>query len=243
MGLDIYVGPLCRYYAGAWQTVVQQWGEREGIPIKVVRPKGSGLRAVWQKMLACLTIRRSTDPIAIVQTWRNELAAQGRFGSGKDWNWPESLEVAYETDKPNFDGYGAVQLWAAYAERPLVQKPRDFSNDWTADAVFAQVNLAPSEFGHLIGPELWLPVSFDEVFEAEEPNGNRPKIGSVFAMLRQLRRLNQISWNAPEDAVRQWRRDDYNPESFESIARWGFSIWFCLAESAASKRLPMRLDY
>ncbi|MFN7926199.1 MAG: hypothetical protein U0Q16_39235 [Bryobacteraceae bacterium] len=27
------------------------------------------------------------------------------------------------------------------------------------------------------------------------------------------------------------------------LARWGFSIWFCLVEYAVKNRLPMRLDY
>ncbi len=30
MGLDVYVGPLSRYYTGQWETVVQQWGRQIG---------------------------------------------------------------------------------------------------------------------------------------------------------------------------------------------------------------------
>ena len=30
MGLDIYAGPLTRYYSHNWKTVVQQWAEENG---------------------------------------------------------------------------------------------------------------------------------------------------------------------------------------------------------------------
>src|SRR5690606_18200676 len=38
MGLDIYAGPLTRYYAGDWQTVVQRYGAEQGLEVHVVRP-------------------------------------------------------------------------------------------------------------------------------------------------------------------------------------------------------------
>jgi hypothetical protein len=171
------------------------------------------------------------------------LAAKGYFLGQKDWDWPEALEIEYETDKPDFDGYGAVQVWAAYAEQPTVARPEGFSRAWPEDTVYGQVSRQPTTFGHVIGPELWLPVVFERVFEAEEPNGNRPKIGSVFTLRSQLRHLNELTWNANDDAIRSWRQDDFEPERLESMARWGFSILFCLTEFAAEKRLPMRLDY
>ena len=38
MGLDVYAGPLSRYYAGDWLTVVQQLGREQGIAVEVRRP-------------------------------------------------------------------------------------------------------------------------------------------------------------------------------------------------------------
>ena len=31
MGLDVYVGPLIRYYTGDWETIVQQIGRETGM--------------------------------------------------------------------------------------------------------------------------------------------------------------------------------------------------------------------
>ena len=38
MGLDVYVGPLVRYYTGDWQTIVQQLGREAGTAVEVRRP-------------------------------------------------------------------------------------------------------------------------------------------------------------------------------------------------------------
>jgi hypothetical protein len=35
--LDIHVGPLCRYYPDAWETVVQRYGRETGAPAYTVR--------------------------------------------------------------------------------------------------------------------------------------------------------------------------------------------------------------
>ena len=170
------------------------------------------------------------------------MAAEHRFDAGEDWNWPESADAQVETDKPDHDGYGAVQLWAAYSETGSV-RPSSFPTDWDEDAAWKSASPSPRRFPHTIGPEMWLPVKFESVFEAEDPFGNDLKIGSVFGLWEEMRVLNDETWRAAPDRIRKWREEDFDPEEFDSIARWGFSIWFCLTEHAVRNRLPMRLDY
>ena len=38
MGLDIYSGTLTRYYSRNWKTSVQQWGEKYGMEVNIIRP-------------------------------------------------------------------------------------------------------------------------------------------------------------------------------------------------------------
>lgn len=38
MGLDLYAGPVTRYLAGDWLTILQQMGEANGIDVVVSRP-------------------------------------------------------------------------------------------------------------------------------------------------------------------------------------------------------------
>src|SRR5262245_53243941 len=104
MGLDIYVGPLCRYYTEDWKTVVQKWGESQGVPITVIRPLQTVTTGIWGKVLSLLgRPRHDVDPVDRIRAWRDGLAA-GRSASTAGWDWPEGLDIAYETDKPDFDG-------------------------------------------------------------------------------------------------------------------------------------------
>ena len=192
-----------------------------------------------------MTGKPKVDPVAAIQAWRDGLLAEGLFAGMADCDWPEAMDLEYETDKPDFEGWGAVQVWAAYAERPGMNRPLALPDEWENDAAVASVAAqgAASAFGHIVGPELWLPMSFNEVVEANEPNGKPCKIGSVATLWKQLQHLNELTWKASDATIREWRRDDFEEGELESVARWGFSIWFCLAEFAVSRRVPMRLDY
>src|SRR5919109_5529610 len=99
MGLDVYVGSLCRYYAGDWETIVQQFGREQGFDVRVER---------WNE-----PEDRITDPEeirTIVDGWRSALGK----ALGKDLSWNESADAPYYTDKPAWDGYGSLQALAAY---------------------------------------------------------------------------------------------------------------------------------
>ena len=43
MGLDVYVGPLTRYYSFEWETILQQAGREQGMDVHIVRPDGCEL--------------------------------------------------------------------------------------------------------------------------------------------------------------------------------------------------------
>lgn len=90
---------------------------------------------------------------------------------------------------------------------------------------------------------MWLPVDFRSEFEADDPSRKRIKIGSVFKLWCEMGKLNKATWQASDESIRQWREQEFEPDRFESMARCGFSIWFCLAEYAVNHRLLIRLDY
>ncbi len=37
MGLDVYTGPLTRYYTGNWKTIVQQYAEANNMQFEIMR--------------------------------------------------------------------------------------------------------------------------------------------------------------------------------------------------------------
>jgi hypothetical protein len=126
------------------------------------------------------------------------------------------MEIGFETDKPSHLGHEAVLKWAAD------------SNDHGG-------------YKHICEPELWLPVDFDSVFEAENPVGHRCKIGSTHKLFREMQHLNAATWNAAETQIHEW--NFLEADSLENDAKWGFAIWHALARFAHQTRLPMILDY
>lgn len=177
----------------------------------------------WSKVASIFSRkpRQPIDPVALVRNWRDALAASHPEGANLDWNWPESLDTPYETDKPNFDGYGAVQLWAAYPSHPGLVGPETADLDWENDSVFQQAKSLSGPFDHIIQPELWLPVEFRDVFEANELSGGKVKIGSVFELWREFSNLNDKTWRASHDEIRKWREQDFDEVRLDSIGTLG----------------------
>ena len=108
MGLDIYVGPLSRYYSGQWLTILQQVGIAQGMPVQVIRSQQP--RSFWSRITSRFVGRQPAHRIDAIVAWRDDLASRGLFHPAIEWEWPESLDIAYETDKPSVTGWGAVQL-------------------------------------------------------------------------------------------------------------------------------------
>jgi hypothetical protein len=238
MGLDVYVGSLTRYYSGDWETVVQKWGRENGTPVHVVRPPADPEDAV-----------RDPQRIGpVVLAWRKQLAeALGEHLDGP-MVWNESHEAPYFTDKPAWDGYADLLLWAAYAEHPDLRQPEQPPKDFHTDPAYQASNGEgyQTRYPHLLcaGLELWLPCRFTCVFRALTLSGTETTIGSSIELLRQLRRLNADTWKADDAALAQWRQlEAPHASPLEQGARRAFAMLSELAEESVRHRLPMKLDY
>ena len=153
MGLDIYVGSLTRYYTGDWLTAVQRFGQDSGIEVAVVRADPGPQDAV-------------TDPAevrAAVVDWQAGLAA----GLGCAVDWPEGLELPYWSDKPAWDGYGAVVVAAAYEVEPDLRpgarrgfgwkRPKaDDPSDWASAPAVVAAAKRPEPYVTLLSGVEWV---------------------------------------------------------------------------------------
>lgn len=122
MGLDIYAGPLTRYYSHNWKTVVQQWAEENGYTFNRITPDGEP--ADNEEELSPAEIQ------AAVEDWRDQiLAAISQPNQPHYTPWPEDNERPYYTDKPDWDAFGAMLLVAACHtyEEPV---PLTVEKDW-----------------------------------------------------------------------------------------------------------------
>lgn len=263
MGLDIYAGPLTRYYAGDWQTIIQRIGAEQGMEVHVVRP-GDPLPKTQPmgpigRILTKLGLR--SDPPAdaperpdnaevqeLVTAWRDTIVNSLRphMPGAKPWN--ESMEADYDTDKPDWDGLGAVILWAAYAECSDLSPPTEPGRDWQDDPAFARManENGGERFNALLrNCEVWLPLDIPGTFEGPLPNEHVVAFGSVPALRRQLESLNESTWNIELNGDVQTAFDSLPAprDAFEETARFGFAILYRLTRFADENETPMLLDY
>jgi hypothetical protein len=245
VGLDVYVGPLTRYYAGTWKTVVQQAAEAAGMPFNVVRA-------------AAVPEDKITDPVVIADAARMWQAVISQ-GLETNVSWPEGGDLPYWTDKPDWDGYGAVVLLAAYQvcpelspspKRGLLSRkmnpelPRQFHE---SPAYRCAVKKGGGGYPSLLlGVEWWLPLeSGPRVFEAADFGGKMRRMSRVDELRHELNRLNDATLqldSAAMSAARDWGPSAPD-EPVSKLAPFGLSVMLPLAEQAEVSRQPMLLDY
>lgn len=242
MGLDVYVGSLTRYTFGGWLTIVQQAGLASGMEVQIVRSEPDPDDLV-------------TDPDEIhdaVLEWRSRLGA----GLGVPTDWVEEVDSPYWTDKPDWDGYGAVVLAASYDERPDLrpsssgllrrrtheEDPRRFQES----PAYRAAAQSPARYPSLLsGAEWWLPVDADGVWEAPRLTGEPTRMASVHTLAAELATLTDRT-----DVLAGRRRDDVlalgSPEPgspFDQVAAFGLAVFLGLAEQAVVAQQPLLLDY
>ncbi len=242
MGLDIYAGPLTRYYAGLWKTVVQQAGEAEGFEVRLVHPGGEPEPPPPAEAV-----------LGAVLGWQAELRQATGLAS---MHWTESPTAEYFTDKPDWDGYWAIKFLAAADEFPDVAPPKEVPPpsrlpDPSKHPLMRRVDDAyhakgksgglgrlfgrstpppssqPTRYRHLLlDEELWLPVDFEQPFTAQDVSGQRVSIGSSLRLLKELEGLNERTLQGDSEAIAAWRLGG-PPEtdcSLERVARFGLAI-------------------
>lgn len=260
MGLDLYAGPLTRYHAGRWKTIVQQMGDAQGIPVHVIRRGGPGEAASPEE----------TQEAVIA--WQRAL----RDATGlSDLDWLESATLPYFTDKPDWDGYWAVVLLAAADQFPDIAAPDEIGRGSRlgdpsrhplmkrSDEVYLgkrRGSLVGRLFGHkpetpapvekryphiLMRPELWFPADFESPFFSNDVTGNRYWMGSSPRLLAELDALNAASYKADDATLAAWSRDGPSEEdlSIDRTARFALASLLQAARYSVEHRVPLKLDY
>src|SRR5262245_46408271 len=118
MGLDVYVGSLTRYYSRQWETVVQKMARETGMQLTVVRQDDAP----------------PPTPSEIAQvavSWRDGLSRALAPHGVSPLTWEESLDCPYFTDKPAWDCYSALMVWASHHEHPNSPLPAVAPDDWS----------------------------------------------------------------------------------------------------------------
>jgi hypothetical protein len=230
MALDVYVGPLARYYTGDWENVVDATSRGRGT-VEAQRSSVSG---------------ESEEFRARVLEWRTVLVRSlgDRIAEPLDWS---ETGTEHFVGRPGWDGFGALVLWAAYAEHPTLKRPLSLPEAWDDDPALIRCNAESfrSRYSHLVrNVELWLPGNLGFTFEGEDVQGRRIVMGSAQALAGQLADLNAATWKVGAQEALSWsKRPPLHEAPLELQARYAFAIMSELARRAVAHRLPMKLDY
>lgn len=234
MALDVYVGSLTRYYAGAWENPVERALRERGAP-PPIRSAGPTDAAKSQDRIRPRVI-----------AWRAALAKALGDRLAGPLEWDETEAAPWFTRRPGWDGFGSLVLWAAYAEHPTLRLPEILPEEWDDDVALTLSTAEGfrSRYSHLVrNVEMWLPVAFEITFEGEDVEGRRVVMGSVTTLRRQLADLNAATWKASAGDVAAWGRVPTEEGSLEERARYAFAVLTELAQRAHGERLPMKLDH
>jgi hypothetical protein len=140
-----------------------------------------------------------------VRRWRNRL--RNELGlTNLDWN--EDPDTEYATDKPAWDCYGALVLWAAYEELSGAKR-RETAEGWDKDPAYLTSRVNPhSRYRHLIADsEIWIPVEFGAPLRTTAIVGDNVVVASSIRLLAELRELKSRTWNADDQQISRWRFD------------------------------------
>lgn len=258
MGLDVYAGTLTRYYAHNWKTAAQQFAEANGWGYQRFSPDGTPAEEE-----DCSAQQVQAD----VENWRDSLLEAISPKDGAPYaSWPENNEKLYYTDKPDWDAFGALLLYAAAALRqePL---PLTVEKNWDFTAYpLMQRMLEDTErvrnWSLFMGATWWLPIDNLLYFKAPNPAGTDTLIGTTGLLRMELERINELGWQADEETIRGWvrtegypadadaesdgkmgRMQEHTAYNTESLAKYAFSILWQAVEFSRRERVPVLLDY
>lgn len=264
MGLDVYVGPLTRYYSGEWKLAAQQAAEAQGLDVQVVRPR--------PERDGALAGRGPAEVRTALLRWRAAVveASGGRL---PELDWKDLPQDPYFTDKADWDGYWAVRLLAGRDEFPDIPAPREIQvpSRMADPSRLPLIRHVEREYGprrrpgilgallrrhtdpppvrirlypHLHLPELWFPVDFDRPFGAPDPFGAPMNFGSLPRLLRELESLNARTLGGDQAEVRAaLAGPPEDDRSVESVARFGLAVLLTAARYGIEHDVPMKLDY
>lgn len=232
MAFDVYVGGFSRYYALEWENVAQKWARETGSSYQMIGPDGPPQSADWEEVTAAVT------------HWQASLNQGLGDNLPAPFEWDESKNAPYFTDRPGYDGYGALLVWAAHAERGSTP-PDSYNGEWYSDEAYVECSEPKKgqKYRPIICGTLWLPGEFEFSFDFQDLTGEKVHICANTSLLDSLDELNQNTFQLTSDELSAALKGDSEEEpTLAELARFGLALFRDLADKSVQHHLPIVLS-
>jgi len=145
MAFDVYVGTLTRFYRREWENVVQRMSREQGMQYKMIYAGGEP-----EPPAPADDIRQA------VIGWRSALSEGLKPHGFGPVTWDEGDSVPYFTDRPGWEGYGGLLVWAAHDEHPEMPVPMHLPESWVDDPAYQRSAdpKSPSRYQSILEPQM-----------------------------------------------------------------------------------------
>lgn len=234
MALDIYVGPLCRFYARDFTSDFAAFAQQTlGAKPVTINAQGEVLERIPAK-----------DLLQAILGWRRLITPQFRSAGVTFIDWTESPTAPVKSSQVGWGPYWSLRLLAAYDEVPSLHRPESAPEDLASDAGLGAIrdDFLHSRYPHLHACDFWLPLRCADPVTVQTPNEQTKPVGAVSMLRAELDQLRKRTLNAEtrEDLARISEDPARTPLVREAAAT--LSVWLPLCDMALEQRLPMVLD-
>ena len=182
-GLDVYAGPLGKFYKKDYLSTQAQIAKELGAEFKTVYPDGE---PDW------LTDKNAQKKI---RAFRESLAKETKDNSPDMANWTEDTNE-YLIEQLNWDCLSALIHITAHTIRQDIKRPKEFSGDYEDYPAYIESD----DKGYYLGPlailesDLYLPSNGQSFLFHETPLKDEVLITTTANLKRTLEFLNKAQW-------------------------------------------------
>ncbi len=229
MGLDIYSGPLCRYYSGDWETENARASREGGFRHATLRPQP------W-------AFARPAEAREDIEDWRIWLQQEWRPALIRgELAWAEDEGLPYLTYKIDYEGLHSLVFFLCCLQSPSYKRPERLPEDFEHSRVY---NAACGDYteSHLAALEAhaYLPSQEDFLMPMEDPVGNEIFITSTSRLRAALDWINARAWNADRETLEAWLRGHLPADALLELDRAGD---LCIVDASQYIRNNDRLEH
>ena len=232
MALDVYVGPLSRYLAGDWQTILED--EDTGDEYTAATP-------TLQSRIAGSVRKFGADRRC--SRMRSDISRELQRLNEKLDLWREDSKQPYQTDRLGWEGLSGIIFGYAYAVSPHLSMPTEVPDlsDLTTDPALTDL---PEGTGpnHLLS-EMWIPGDFDASISLKFSSERTINVSSLGGLSRELEAAGQALGFATNSWLGAIVDQPDEESTLEEAAHYGFVLMSRLANFGTQAKVPMLLDY